>query len=143
MPGQEIITNLRTEDIESVLMREPTLLVACIRGTNYHEILEMIESVAIFFGPDLNVCYAREDLFPYFEKRFRVSGTPTFLLIKHGNILDSLLGTHSSQDLVTWISPFVRDLRRPVKSRIFLKCRRSLAGHQMAMSIISNPAVVA
>ena len=68
MPGQEIITNLRTEDIESVLMREPTLLVACIRGTNCHEILEMIESVAIFFGPGLNVCYAREDLFPYFEK---------------------------------------------------------------------------
>ena len=111
MPGAEIVTRIRIDTIETVLKGEIPVLVACIRDNrDYPEIIEEIESVAVFSGPDLRVCYALEDLLPYLENRFSVNGTPTFLLISHGELKDSLLGKTSVQDLMTFIRHHVPSL---------------------------------
>jgi hypothetical protein len=125
MSGAEIVTRVSVDTIDTVLKGEIPVLVACIRDNrDYPEIIEEIESVAVFTGPDIRVCYALEDLLPYLENRFRVTGTPTFLLISHGELQDSLLGKTSIQDLMTFIrnhvpsldtipSSLQRDVRRP------------------------------
>ncbi|MGD0819449.1 MAG: thioredoxin family protein [Desulfomonilia bacterium] len=111
MPGPEIVTRIRIDTIESVLREEKTVFVACIRDDiDYQETMGEIESVALFAGPNLKVCYVLEDLLPYFEKRFSVSGTPSFLIIKNGDLLDSILGKISAQGLMDFIRPHVPDL---------------------------------
>jgi hypothetical protein len=111
MPGPEIVKRIMIDTIDSVFKEEKTLFVACIRDDiDYQETRAEIESVALFSGPDLKVCLALEDLLPYFEKRFSVSGTPSFLIIKNGELLDSILGKISAQGLMDFIRPYVADL---------------------------------
>jgi hypothetical protein len=111
MPGSEIVTRIMINTINSVFLEEKTIFVACIRDDiDYQETMGKIESVALFSGPNLKVCFTLEDLLPYFEKRFFVSGTPSFLIIKNGNLLDSILGKISAQGLMDFIRPHVPDL---------------------------------
>jgi hypothetical protein len=111
MPGPEIIKHIKIDTIDSVLREGKTIFVACIRDDiDYQETIDKIESVALFAGPDLRVCFALEDLLPYFEKRFFVSGTPSFLIIKNGVLLDSILGKISAQGLIDFIRPHVPDI---------------------------------
>ena len=79
MPGPEIITRIMIDTIDSVIREEKAIFVACIRDDiDYQETRAEIEFIALFAGPDLKVCFALEDILPYFEKRFFVSGTPSF-----------------------------------------------------------------
>lgn len=104
MPGAELVTRITMDTIDSVLNEEKPVFVACIReDRDYSKTLREIESLALFSGPGLRVCYALDDLLPYFEKRFGITGTPTFLIIKHGIPQDSLLGKTSVQGLMTFI----------------------------------------
>ena len=118
MPGPEIVRRIMIDTIDSEFMEEKTIFVACIRDDiDYQETRAEIESVALFAGPDLKVCFALEDLLPYFEKRFFVSGTPSFLIIKHGELLDSILGKTSAQCLIDFIRPHVPDLFEQASTR--------------------------
>jgi hypothetical protein len=110
MPDQEIVTSIRSDNIDTELVEDSLMLVACILDIQYLETIEEIKSVAVYFGSYIKVCYALVDMFPYFEKQFSITGTPTFLLIKHGYILDTLLGKNSAQDLVAWIKTYVEHL---------------------------------
>jgi len=113
MPGPEIVKRIMIDTIDSVFREEKTIFVACIRDDlDYQETRAEIESVALFAGPDLKVCIALEDLLPYFEKRFFISGTPSFLIIKNGDLLDSILGKTSAQRLVDFIRPYMPDLSK-------------------------------
>ena len=111
MPGPEIVKRIMIDTIDSVFREEKTVFVACIRDDiDYQETMGEIESAALFAGPNLKVCFALEDLLPYFEKRFFVSGTPSFLIIKNGHRLDSILGKISAQGLMDFIRPHVPEL---------------------------------
>jgi hypothetical protein len=103
MQAPKNINRIRIEGIKASFSDDSLLLVACIREINCHETLKEIKSVAAFFGPSLNICYALDDMFPYLVKRFSIAGTPTYLLLKNGNVIDSLLGRNSAHDLVAWI----------------------------------------
>ena len=111
MPGAELVRRIRIDTIESVLREEKPVLVACIRDdVDYHETLDGIETVAVFAGPELSICFVLEDLLSYFETRYGITGTPTFLLIRHGDLMDSLLGKASVQDLMDFIRPHMPGL---------------------------------
>ncbi|MGO9145205.1 MAG: TlpA family protein disulfide reductase [Desulfomonilia bacterium] len=111
MPGAELVRRIRIDTIESVLREEKPVLVACIRDdVDYHETLEGIETVAVFIGPELSMYFVLEDLLSYFETRYGITGTPTFLLIRHGDLMDSLLGKASVQDLMDFIRPHIQSL---------------------------------
>jgi hypothetical protein len=111
MSEPEIVRRIMIDTIDSVFTEKKTIFVACIRDDiDYQETMGEIESVALFSGPNLKVCFALEDLLPYFEKRFFVSGTPSFLIIKNGDLLDSILGKISAQGLMEFIRPHVPEL---------------------------------
>ncbi len=113
MPGPEIITRIMIDTIDSVIRGEKAIFVACIRDDiDYQETRAGIEFIALFAGPDLKVCFALEDILPYFEKRFFISGTPSFLIIKNGELLDSILGKTSVQGLMDFIRPHMPDLSK-------------------------------
>jgi hypothetical protein len=116
MPEQTLITHLGTDNIETLIQGMPFLLVACIRDSNDHVVLEKLKTTAVHVGPNVEVCYALDDLLPYFEKRYHVSGTPTFLLIRQGVIVDVLLGNQTAQDIIAWVEPFAQDLKRTMMS---------------------------
>jgi hypothetical protein len=123
MQERRLITHLGTDNIDTLIQGMPLLLVACIRDINEHGIPEKLKTTAVHVGPHVEVCYAREDLLPYFEKRYHVCGTPTFLLIRQGVIADVLLGNQTAQDIVAWVEPLVQDPKRTMMS---LKKRVSL-----------------
>jgi hypothetical protein len=111
MPRPEIVTCIKIDTIDAVFREDKTVFVACIRDDiDYQETMGEIESLALFAGPDLKVCFALEDLLSYFEKRFFISGTPSFLIIKDGDLLDSMLGKISVQGLMDFIRPHMPDL---------------------------------
>lgn len=108
MPGAELVTHITIDAIEALLSGEKTVLVACIRkDLDYHETLEELETAAIYAGPSLRICIILEDLLPFFESRYGVTGTPTFLLIQYGELKDSLLGKSSVEGLMGFIMPFI------------------------------------
>jgi hypothetical protein len=118
MPRPEIVERITIDTIDSVFREEKTIFVACIRDDiDYQETRAQIEFIALFAGPNLKVCFTLEDILPYFEKRFFVSGTPSFLIIKNGELLDSILGKISAQGLMDFIRPHVPDLSEQVTPR--------------------------
>jgi hypothetical protein len=128
MPGPEIVKRIMIDTIDSVFREEKTIFVACIRDDiDYQETMGEIESVALFSGPDLKVCFALEDLLPYFEKRFSVSGTPSFLIIKNGDLLDSILGKTSAQGLMDFIRPHVPGLSEQGAAGRHIPAARTMA----------------
>jgi hypothetical protein len=111
MPNTNVITQIYVNTVETMLIEEETVLIACLRNdADHHKILDKIKPIAVFTGPDLRVCYAMEDLLPYFENRYMVMGTPTFLLIRQGKLLDSVIGGISAQDLLAWIRKYMKRL---------------------------------
>jgi hypothetical protein len=118
MPRPEIVECITIDTIDTVFREEKTIFVACIRDDiDYQETRAQIESIALFAGPYLKVCFTLEDILPYFEKRFFISGTPSFLIIKNGELLDSILGKISAQGLMDFIRPHMPDLSEQVAPR--------------------------
>jgi hypothetical protein len=114
MSRVEIVTRIMSEGIHIILEDDEPILIACLRDNkDYLSTLKELHSVALFSGPVLRVYYVLEDLLPYFEKRYSVSGTPTFLLIRKGVLLDSILGKSSDKVLMQCISRHlnITDLR--------------------------------
>jgi thioredoxin-like negative regulator of GroEL len=70
--------------------------------------MQVLDTVAVFSGPDLLVCCATEDLLPFLERRFGIAGTPTHILLDRGRVLDSLMGRTSAQTLISFIRPHLQ-----------------------------------
>ena len=105
MPGTEIVTRITADTLDAVLREEDNpVLLACIRNdVNLRETLQALETVAVYAGPAVRVCYATEEILPAAESMYQVTGTPTFLLIKRGELLDRLLGKTSAQGLLLFL----------------------------------------
>lgn len=105
MPGTEIVTHITAETMAAVIEEEDKpVLLACIRNdANLRENLTVLDTVAVYAGPSIRVCYATEDLFSVTATRYQVTGTPTFLVIRKGALLDSLLGRTTPQALMQFL----------------------------------------
>jgi hypothetical protein len=124
MLERRLITRLGTDNIETLIQGMPLLLIACVRDIHDHEILKKLKTTAVLVGPHLEVCYALDDLMPYFERRYNICGTPTFLLFRQGVIVDVLLGNQTTKDIVAWAEPLAQDPKRTMMSfwnRVFLQ----------------------
>lgn len=109
MPGAELVTRIRIDAMDALLSEEKPVLAACIRkDVDYNEMLEELETVAIYAGPSVRICIILEDILSIFESRYGVTGTPTFLLIQGGELKDSLLGKSSVEGLMDFIAPYVQ-----------------------------------
>lgn len=101
MAGKDLVTQITSDNLESILMDGTPVLVACIRrDKDYQDHLKLLGDVAAPAGSRLNVCVALEDLLPYFSYVYDLKGTPTFLLMHQGMVLDEILGKTSLKNLL-------------------------------------------
>lgn len=101
MAGKDLVTQIASDNLESILMDGTPVLVACIRrDKDYHDHLKLLGDVAACTGSMLNVCVAPEDLLPYFSYVYGLKGTPTFLFMHRGMVLDEILGRTSLMNLL-------------------------------------------
>jgi hypothetical protein len=102
---QKTVTRIGTETIESFLREDRTLLVAVLRKDPYllEHLRELMEVAMEFREEILGACYTLEELLPYFAEHFGVGGTPTYLLIRGGELLGALLGRNSRKALAQFV----------------------------------------
>ena len=102
MNGKDAIRKLATDTIGAAFKEENhPLLIACLKkDIDYHMHLKQLEEVATFFRDSISVCFILDDLYTYFKERYGVGGTPTFLVIKNGELLGTLLGKTPAHNLI-------------------------------------------
>jgi hypothetical protein len=77
------------------------ILIACIRRDHkFQDQLIILKYIADHFRGGLAVCYALEDVFPYFSEKYSTGGTPTYLILDRGKIMGSILGVTPYYDLI-------------------------------------------
>lgn len=77
----------------------PVLLVCIRKDDKAPEYIHMLQATAQRFEGAIKVYFAFDELIPYLSRTYGLHGTPTFLLLRNGNVLDSLLGTIDYDDL--------------------------------------------
>lgn len=103
-----MLKQIDNEHLDELLADERPALIACIHhDADFQETITELEAVAAYLGSSVRVGYILEDLLPYFQERFGVSGTPTYVLIKTGRRLEMLLGKQTAQSLIDSLRPLV------------------------------------
>lgn len=101
MAGKDLVTQITSDNLEGILKDGTPVLVACIRrDRDYQDHLKLLGDVAAPAGSRLNVCVALDDLLSYFSYVYDLKGTPTFLLMRQGMVLDEILGKTSVEVLM-------------------------------------------
>lgn len=106
MMKNQLITRIQADMITRYLDDDiGPLFIACIRkDQDFQENLNQLEGIALGFRKDgVMVGYILDDLLTYFTNRFGIGGTPTYLMIRSGVVLGTLLGRNSSPALVRFI----------------------------------------
>lgn len=70
----------------------PVLLARIRRDSRIMEHITLLQRVAARFPGKLDIYYSLDELLPYLHCIYHVQGTPTFLLLKKGQVKDCLLG---------------------------------------------------
>lgn len=103
-----MLKQIGNEHLAELLADERPALIACIhRDADFQETIEQLEAVAAYLGSAVRVGYILEDLLPYFQERFGVSGTPTYVLIKTGRRQEMFLGKQTAQSLIDSLRPLL------------------------------------
>ncbi|HNY63873.1 MAG TPA: hypothetical protein PKM41_00430 [Deltaproteobacteria bacterium] len=110
MAIQQAVRRIGTDTIESFLREDRALFIAVLRRDQYLiEHLRQLMDVAMHFREEVLVsCYTLEDLLPYFNERFGVCGTPTFLMVRGGEVLGTLLGKSSPSALAGFVQEHLK-----------------------------------
>lgn len=111
MTGDTLITRLQPDTAAGFLDDDTgTLLIACLKtGPDFPEDLGRLGEVASLLREDgVTIGYVLDDMLLYFSDRFGIAGTPTYLLIKSGIILGTLLGKTTAPAL----GRFIRNMDR-------------------------------
>ncbi len=83
------------EDFEKEVIKErmPVLVLCMHRDPDFLGQIKVIERItAKMYGKDLKVCLLEEESVAVFREKYRVGGTPTFLLFRGGKEMSRLLG---------------------------------------------------
>ena len=96
------VARITEDNIEDLIpLRGDLLLIACLKqGDDQDPVIEALTRTARWFSRDLRVCFAGEDLIGYLMDRFHFSATPTYLLLRHGNVLAIRSGRAKAEDLI-------------------------------------------
>ncbi len=112
MTRGELITRLQPDTAAGYLdIDTGTLLLACLRkDRDLSENLSRLDEVASLLREDgITMGYALDDMLPYFTDRFGIAGTPTYLMIRGGVILGTLLGKTTAPALIRFIREMDRE----------------------------------
>jgi len=97
-------TQLRDDNIGLFMEEEDRpVFIACLRrDKDFQENLNQLKRITAYFGKQLGVYFALEYLLPYFTKRYGIAGTPSFLLIRKGDLIDTMLGKNPTQSVINF-----------------------------------------
>lgn len=115
-----LVTQLRNDNI-GVLMGEedqPVLIACLCRDKDFQGNIKQLEGIAASFSHQLSVCFVLEDLLPYFTKRYGVVGTPTFLIIRRGNLIEAMLGKNPTQSVINFCKEHIPANNKVIKTRL-------------------------
>ncbi len=105
-----LVTQLRNDNIGVLIGEEdqPVLIACLCRDKDFQGTIQQLEGIAALFPHQLSVCFALEDLLPYFTRRYGVVGTPTFLILRRGNLIETMLGKNPTQSVIDFCKEHVR-----------------------------------
>jgi len=113
MLASELINRLTGETVDTAVQEPTPVLIGCL-VKDRHFALNMVslELAAMFFQGEIKVYYALEELHLYFQKRFGVTGTPTYIVAQEGHVLGTLLGRVSPGKLIEHVTEMLMSRRR-------------------------------
>ncbi len=114
MRNSRLVVRIQVDTVERYLDEDiGPILIACIRkDRDFQSHLDQLEDIALESRKDgVMVGYILDDLLTYFTNRFGIGGTPTYLMIRNGVVLGTLLGKNSGPEL----TQFVREAGRRFK----------------------------
>ncbi len=114
MTGDTLITRLQPDTAAGFLDNDTgVLLIACLKNDrDLRENLSRLGEVASLHQKDgIAIGYVLDDMLPYFSDRFGIAGTPTYLLIRSGIILGTLLGKTTAPALDRFVREMDREYR--------------------------------
>jgi hypothetical protein len=92
---------LTSDDNNSIVEGSLPVLIACLwKDKDFEKNMKKLESIATYFYGKMNIYYALEDMFPYFRVKYGIPGTPTYLILYEGDVLETILGKISIQSLI-------------------------------------------
>ncbi len=130
MQQKREIIRIEQETIPTYLGEEARpLIIACLlKDRDLTENLRQLQGVSAAFEKErLLVCYALDDMLPYFSSRFNVRGTPTFLMIANGVVLGALLGKNSSAAIIQFVHEMLLGHKPTERTRTVRKSRKQIS----------------
>ena len=99
------VTRITEDNIEDLIPpRGQLLLIACLKqGDDKDLAIDALSQTARWFSRDVSVCFAGDDIVGYLMDRFHFSATPTYLLLRHGNVLATRSGRAKAEDLIGFV----------------------------------------
>lgn len=120
MSSDALITRLEPDTAAGFLDNDTgTLLIACLKkDRGFRENLGRLGEAASLLREDgMVIGYVLDDMLPYFADRFGIAGTPTYLMIRSGIIIGTLLGKITVPALVRFVREMDGEYRSPSQDR--------------------------
>ncbi len=104
--AHELVMVKDSHDLNPVMVvQDRAFLIACmLRNEAFHDQLDVIESAARDCDQVWTTFVISRELLDCFCKKFKVRGTPTFLLYWNGIELDRILGCTTRESLMEFIN---------------------------------------
>jgi len=113
MLASELITRLTSETVDAAMQESAPVLIGCLfRDRSFALNMVSLELTAMFFQGELKVYYALDEMHPYFQKRFGITGTPTYIMTQAGHVLGTLLGRVSPGKLIEHVTEMLVSRRK-------------------------------
>ena len=109
-----LVCLIRPENFEHEVIAEkkPVLLLCMPRDEEFPDQFKVIEHIATKYREGLKVGLLQEEFIEAFKKRYRIVGTPTFLILVDGEERSRMLGLADQKMLTDLISNFQQVLPR-------------------------------
>lgn len=93
------------DNLESEIMASDNLiLLACIpKGFEFKEQIGIVEEISKKYHPFLKACLVAQDSIQVLGKKFRIRGTPFFLIFEEGKEKGRLLGGANKKTLIAFL----------------------------------------
>jgi thioredoxin 1 len=104
--GKNLITLIKPDNFgEEILEEKKPILLLCMLQTNeIREQIDVIEGISKMYGEKLKIGLIDAEFIEAFKQKFRIKGTPTFLLFVNGKEKSRMLGKGDQQTLKEFLS---------------------------------------
>ena len=99
-----MIVNTDMGGVEITQAAMPILLAWIHPDADHQSYRKLLAQIAAIFPNQLQIYLIRKDFSSALEKRYGIDGTPTFLLVQAGRVIQRLLGEVDSLTLTAFVA---------------------------------------